>query len=716
MNILEALDAALPEMPARLARKSYPKLDPQVIAKQHFEHGEPVVLAKMPGSESFVRLTPEQWTLVELFDGRRSYAEVSVLVQEKTGVGFTEEDVKEFAAFLRDQTDLLYQTPLEKNVTLKQKLGAHRHKRKRFAFSDVTDITLHRWPRADDYLTKMKPHLRFVYTTWFTLLTLGCFCVMVWMWAGKFDEIWYDSFRFYNFTDKTLWDLVEFWFLFGAMAFCHESAHGMTCKHFGANVEKMEFLLMYFAPTFVCDVTQIWILGERRARMFTIIAGIWADLIICFFGTTIWWMTAPGMAIHDFAYKVIMVSGIGVTLLNLNPLIKLDGYYMLSELIGEADLKERSTLYVSEWVRRTIFRLPVEIEYVPRRRRVLYIVYALLSGLYGYLLIATVVLFLYHVLRSYTPEYAWIAGLLMGYLILKSRIRKLVRFMKDVYLDKKDRIRAWFTPARMATVSIVGLAVLFAPVWPDFVEGRFVLEPAHHAVVRAGVSGLVEQVLVAEGASVAAGAPLVRLRNLQVESSAAEADANLQQASARANQARLQYAGYGKAAREQQEAVQRREALVHQASFLVLSSPMSGVVVTPRLANLRGSYVEAGTAVAEVANPAKMIARIYIPEFVVRDVKVGTRVRLQMRSALVPLSAHLESIAPLSAENDPALNEKAQLNGIVPPPFYVGSVHLENDGSLRGGMSGIAKLFVRRRSLAEISGRFVRDLFQRRFW
>jgi putative peptide zinc metalloprotease protein len=716
MNILEALDAALPEMPAKLARRGFPKLDPQVISKEHLEHGVPTVLAKMPGSDSFVRLTPEQWTLLDLFDGERSYAEISALVQEKTGVGFTEDDVKEFAAFLRDQTDLLYQTPLEKNITLKQKLGAHRHKRKRFAFADVTDITLHRWPRADDYLTRLKPHVQFVYTTWFTLLTLACFCVMVWMWAGKFDEIWYDSFRFYNFTDKTLWDLVEFWFLFGAMAFCHESAHGMTCKHFGASVEKMEFLLMYFAPTFVCDVTQIWILGERRARIYTIIAGIWADLIICFFATTVWWMTAPGMAIHDFAYKVIMVSGIGVTLLNLNPLIKLDGYYMLSEVIGEADLKERSTLYVSEWVRRTIFRLPVEIEYVPRRRRVLYIVYALLSGIYGYLLIATVVLFLYHVLRSYTPEYAWIAGLLLAYLILKSRIRKLVRFMKDVYLDKKDRVRAWFTPLRTVAVSVIGLLVLFAPVWPDFAEGRFVLEPDEHAVVRAEVSGVVEQVLVAEGGSVATGAPLVRLRNRQLESKTAEANANLQQASARANLAQLQYAGYGKAAREQQEAMQRREALAHEASFLVLSSPIPGIMVTPRLENLQGSYVEAGTAVAEVANPAKMIARVYIPEFVVRDVKVGTRVRLQGRSAPIPISAYLESIAPVSAENDPALNERAQLNGIVPPPFYVGSVHLANDGSLRAGMSGNAKLFVRRRSLAEMTGRFVRDLMQRRFW
>ena len=87
----------------------------------------------------------------------------------------------------------------------------------------------------------------------------------------------------------------------------------MTCKHFGARVEKMQFLLMYFAPTFICDATQVWIVGDKKARISTIIAGIWADLMICVVATFIWWGTATGMYIHDFAYKVMMVTGIGVT-------------------------------------------------------------------------------------------------------------------------------------------------------------------------------------------------------------------------------------------------------------------------------------------------------------------------------------------------------------------------------------------------------------------
>lgn len=713
MNILEALEVALPELPAKGARRNYPKLDPQVIAKEHIEQGVPMVLAKMPGSDSFVRLTPEQWKLLELFDGERSYEQVAEALAERMAVPFSADDVKEFASFLQDQTDLFYRTPLEKNITLKQKLGADRHKHKKF---DITDITLHRWPHANEYLSQLQPHFEFVYTPWFTLLTLFFFGVMAWMWADKFGEIWSDSFAFYNFTSKSAWDLVEFWFLFGAMAFFHESAHGMTCKHFGANVEKMEFLLMYFAPTFVCDVTQIWIVGDRKARLATIISGIWIDLVICSVATTIWWATPTGMGIHNFAYKVIMVSGIGVTVLNLNPLIKLDGYYMFSEISGEVDLKERATLYLSGWVRKHVFGLPAEVEYVAHGRREFYISYGLLSGVYSYSLIAFVILFAYHVLRSYSLEWGWVPALLLGYVMLKSRIHTLGRFMKLVYLDKKERVRAWFSHGRMAAVGAMALVLLFVPFWPDFVEGRFVLEPVRHAVVRADVPGVVAHAPVEEGQTVSQGTLLLKLRNLELESAAAKAAADLRVASARSTEASLHYAGLGVAEREWQQAQERSQTLADQLARLQLSSPITGVVVTPRLSDLVGQYVAAGTQLVEVADASTVLARIYIPEFRMRDVHVGARARLQPRSEIFPIAGTLMSIATVSTQLDPALAEKAQLSGLTPPQFYVGSVQVQNDGRLREGMTGTAKIFVRRRSIAAFAWRFVRDQVERRFW
>lgn len=716
MNILEALEVALPDLPAQAAQRRFPKLDPRVISREHLEQGERVVLAKMPGSDVYLRFTPDQWRLLQLFDGERSYAQIADLIHQQANVAFTEEDVREFAASLEGQGDLFYKTPLEKNITLRQKMSSERHKRGRFHVADVTDIPLHTWPHADAYLTTIKPYLEWIYTSWFTLLTLVMFGVMIWMWTDKFGEIWSDSFAFYNFTAKSSWDLLEFWLLFGAMAFFHETAHGLTCKHFGARVEGMQFLLMYFAPTFMCDCTQVWIVGDKKARISTIIAGIWGDLMICVVATFIWWGTATGMWVHDFAYKVMMVTGIGVTILNLNPLIKLDGYYLLSELINETGLKEESTVYVSSWVRKHIFRLPAEVAYVPRHRRVLYIVYSVLSGIYSYLLIAVVVVFVYHVLLNYTPEWAWLPALLLGLRLFKSRIVMLERFMRTVYLDKKERVLAWFTPVRAALLGVAALALFFAPLWPEFVDGRFALEPLRRTLVHTEVPGIVTEVLGDEGQPVAAGAPLLRLRNLELESAAALAGADLSSASAQAVRASMSYENFGPAERERQQSTARQRSLAEEVKLLEVTSPIGGVVTTPRLHDLLGSYLKSGTEVAEVADLSTMKARIYIPEFSMRDVRPGARVRLHAESQFQPWSGTLASLAPASSLIEAGLIEKAQLEGLRAPRFYVGNVELQNHGDLREGMRGDAKIQVGRRSAADFAWRFARDLVGRRLW
>jgi len=717
MNIAQALDAALPELPERVIRRDKPKLDPRVIAKERVEDGILNVVAKLPGTLSILTIVPEEWKLVQLFDGSRSYQEISDLSAEATGAFFSEDDVREIAGFLYDDTDFICKTPLEKNIILQQQLRGQRGKKlKRSRMADFTDITIKEWPNADQYISRLYPKLKFIYTPAFVLFTILLFAVMLWMWADRFGEIWSDSFEFYNFTTKSGKDLVEFWFLFAFMAFFHESAHGLTCKHFGGNVEKMGFTLMYFAPSFFCDASQAWVYASRWQRVAVSIAGIWIDLIICVFATVVWWGTATGMAIHDLAYKVMMVTGIGVSLLNLNPLIKLDGYIIFADLVHQQDLKEKSTAYLSSLVRKTIFRLPVEVEFVPRRRRAFYIIYAILSGLYGYLLLSFLMVLTYHILHSYTPEWAFVPALAAGYWVFKGRIHTLVKFMKIVYLDKRERVKAWLTAPRVTALSTAALLVIFLPLWPDFIEGRFVLEPAHKALVRAASPGTVTHVLAREGQSVSAGQPLVELSNLQMESAAAGADADMHVASDQVNLALLRYGDFGPVEYKRQAMAERNRTLVSQVALLRITSPISGVVVTPRVDDLLGAYLDRGEEVAEVADLSTMTARIYIPEFAMREVRLGSKVRLQTESQVVPLTATLSEVGPAATAAEPGLIPKEQLKGVTPPRFYVGSALLRNAGELREGMTGTAKIFVTRRSIAEFTWIFAHDLIDRKIW
>lgn len=716
MNIVRALEVALPEMPERIVRSQPPRLDPRVIAKEHIEKGVAVVLVKMPGSELVFRFIPLQWQLIQLFDGKRTAAEVAELFTAESGAEASEEEVQELASFLQTDTPLLYKTALEKNISLQQELRAAREKRKKSQGIDFSDIVIKTWYNADGYISKLYPSVSFLFTPWFAWTSVLMFALMGWMWWDRFGEIWNDSFAFYNFTQKSGSDLLEFWFLFGAMAAFHETAHGLAGKHYGATIERIGFTLMYFAPSFFCDSTQVWVLGGKWARIVTAFAGIWLDLVLCFFATIVWWATATGMPVHDWAYKIMMITGLGVSILNLNPLIKLDGYLIFSELVAEPSLKESSTEYLSGLVRRHIFRLPVEVPYVPRRKRVFFAIYAVLSGLYSYLLLSFLMVITYHILRSFNPEWAFVPAALIGVWVFRSRIKMAVSFMKMLYVDRKQSLRAWFTPARTAFAGLAAAIILFVPVWPDFVPGPFILAPVQMAVLHATVPGVVTGVSVREGQSVAAGTPLLQMRNLALESQAAQAQQASSESSAHATQAALRYRDFAAAEQERLHRAEDSRLAQDELQQLSVNSPIAGVVTTPHIRDLVGRSLDEGDLLLQLADTSAMKANVYIPEFSMRDIRVDERARLLIDGRVMPLSGTLSRVSATSTPIAEGLVPREQLQGLNPPRYYMGTVILPNDGGLMPGMTGSAKILVARRSIAGFAWRFGADLFRRKVW
>jgi multidrug efflux pump subunit AcrA (membrane-fusion protein) len=257
---------------------------------------------------------------------------------------------------------------------------------------------------------------------------------------------------------------------------------------------------------------------------------------------------------------------------------------------------------------------------------------------------------------------------------------------------------------------------LFVPIWPDFQDGLFLLEPARQALVRASVQGTVVQVFVDEGQRVVAGQPLASLENLDLESNLARVRADLRAASARAIQSQLRYGDFGTAEHERLRLVQEESSLSEEAGRLQLLSPFAGVVATPHLRDLRGTSFEEGAPVVELIDDSALRARIYIPEFAMHDIRVGAPVRLRVQSRVLPVTGILRSISADWTPLDPSFSQKEQLAGINPPRFYMAESWLDRAAELRPGMTGIAKIRVGRRSMASLSLRFVRDLVGRRVW
>src|SRR5512136_319099 len=97
MNITRALTAALPEIPARAMAQRCPRLDPGFTFKEHLEDGERVIRVYIPSVGAMFKFPPQNWALVQLFDGKRTCEEVAALYSEQTGIKYTAEVVQEFA-------------------------------------------------------------------------------------------------------------------------------------------------------------------------------------------------------------------------------------------------------------------------------------------------------------------------------------------------------------------------------------------------------------------------------------------------------------------------------------------------------------------------------------------------------------------------------------------------------------------------------------------
>jgi putative peptide zinc metalloprotease protein len=717
MNISQALNVALPDIPARTMAQYSPRLHPAVVSKEHLIDREWLVRVYVPGVDAIFTFPPRDWKLIQLFNGVRSYEEIAELYQQETGTEWAVEDIRALSDDL-ESIDFWYKTAQEKNILLMQKSADERRKllKKKKRWGDLGFVTFPAF-NPDALLTWLHGRIEFVYTWWFTLLTLCGFGFMVGIFIAHWSELIHDSLQFFNFADKSLVDLAIFWGLTFVLSAIHESAHGVTCKHYGARVPAMGFALVYLSPAFYTDVSEGVVRGTPAQRLLITVAGVWSELCVCAIATPLWWGTAPGTPIHEFAYTLILITGIAVVLLNWNPLLKLDGYLILCDVLNILDLKEHSTAYVSAWVKKHIWKLPVEVPFVPRHRRLGFAFYAITSGLYSYTVLFVLARFVGNVFHNYTAEWSFIPELATAAIIFRSRIRTLFTFMKFVYLDKKDRIRVAFTPALRWGLAAAVAIFLLLPLWHDSISGRLLLEPVERAVVRTTLPGAVSAVYAKEGQLVSAGAPLLKLRNLEIDSQLAQTRAGLAMAGSRANSALLRNAGLGSASQDRERLRLQTNVLTAESRELEIRSPISGTILTPRVGDRLGSFLSAGTEVVEVANLSSMRGRIYISEYDFSRFQTASEARVGVDGLFGKRNARPGSISPVSSEIAPGLIDLTKYQGLRPPKFYVMDLLIDNsDGKLKPSMSGTARIYGRRRSLAGLGWEGISDFFGRKIW
>jgi putative peptide zinc metalloprotease protein len=715
MNLSEALDAALPEIPKnQLRRKNPPQLDPELIVREDTLDGEAVVVVYQRSTTNIYRFPPIQWELVRLFDGQKSFEEIS---QEfsSTFAPMTPEDVREFASTM-DGSNFWYRSSQEKNIALSEKLRAERSRRSEgHAGANLAHIAFSAWD-PDAYLTRVDAAIgKYIYSQWFTALVVLLFLFEVFIFVSKWNLLSHDIPLYYNFSKKSLGDLASFWIIFFVIGFFHESSHGLSCKHFGGEVHSMGFMFLYLAPCFYVDVSESWVSATRLQRLATIIAGIWIEMVLCGIAMIVWTNTAVGEPIHDFAYEIILITGLAVIVINMNPLIKLDGYYFFTEWIGIPDLKERSTAFLSGWVQNHIFRLPVDVPIVPRRRVALFAAYAFVSGLYSYVLLLSFVRLVFNILTHFIAEWALLPALLLAFVIFRSRLRIFGKFVGRVYESQKERTLRHLTPMRAAVLAVLVL-LLALPIWRDRVSAYYLIDPSEVRILRAAVPGTVRQVYVGEGELVQQGQKLAALDSLTQETHSTEAQADLEFAQDRVADSEVNHRGLGSAVTARGEAMRMNAAASNESKSLIVNAPFDGIVMTSSPGNLTGKNVGQGEELLKVAKVNPPTIRIFVPVSSLDRVQMGDLVACNTKGAFQHLKLRLTALDGAAVPLPDGILPAQQYIGIQMPTFYEARIASAGGADLRPGTAGRAIIFGRRRSVLERIYDSLRDLARSYVW
>jgi hypothetical protein len=636
-----------------------PRCRAQLIVRPLGERGQHVV--KDPVAESYYELGPEEAFLLQKLDGGRNAQEVCAEFARKFGRPLDESELSEFLE-LAQESDFLD----DKSIATAPVLAASA---KSEAPRDDQSILHWRFSlmNPDRLLAAMEPHLRFLWTRAFVIVST---CAIVFAAVILFNQ---RDAAVSQFAHAFHWQtLLIAWIALVLMDWAHEFAHGLTCKHWGGRVREIGVYLIYFTPSLFCNVSDAWLFKEKSRRMWVTLAGGWCDLCVWALAVFIWRATMPDTLLNHLAWIVMGVTGV-LSFFNFNPLLKLDGYYLLSDAVALPNLRQRSWDRWTGFLRCTLWGAPAPDSAL---RGTFLLLFGFLSWAYSVLLLLALTCWaIWYVGQSWGRPGALLAAG-MGAWVMRSQFDGIFQGeVRNMIRTRRRRTLAW-----IAGAALVAAALLWLPV-PDRASGAFELRALRRADVRAPVAGLLKAVYCTEGQR---SRPAMRWRCLMFPTCLRAWREPMRRWMNLAPHIRTRRYGAARvSAASVSEEVDLRDAevaaeeavlagLKHEADFLTdrqsrlrITTPVAGSVCTPRLAQQVGRFFSEGELICLIEDPSDLEAEIRVPEQSVRFVRVGQSVTLRPRATVLKtVQARVTRIAPAATTQSAQMPHQRLLRAV----------------------------------------------------
>lgn len=443
--------------------------------------GQVVYNIKDPVTGNYFRLREPEFWLISQLDGVTSYEEIADRFRQKFGLEIGANNVGQFVALLEQKYFLENQRA--EQVVSRKSLG---HEERESLFSRLLFVKLKAVnpKRLLDFLVKVYRPFHspfwFVAEAFLILFGIGVLLANSSYFAVRFSEVF------------NIGSIVTIMMSFFILVTLHEIAHGLICRYYGGEVRELGFLLMYFQPCFYCDVSDAWLFEKKRQRLAVTFAGPFFSFVLMAVAVVVWRVTVPGTFVNEIARLIGIIVWV-TQLFNFNPLIKLDGYYLLSDWLEIPNLRQKSFDYFGNAFKRSLLGWPIEKPRLTGRERKIFLIYAIAAIIYSVSLLG----YLFWLLAGFLSDSFGGLGLILLLAILFFTLRtsfvrlgrgtiQHIRYMKQIF---KNRTRL----VTYIVLLVVVVLLFFVIPFPHRVTGNVTVRPVAEFSLLINDFGLLEK-------------------------------------------------------------------------------------------------------------------------------------------------------------------------------------------------------------------------------
>ncbi len=560
-----------------------------LVTNRQVHQGQAWYVVKDPIGLNYYRFRPEEYALLEMLDGEASLEDLKDDFELKFPPRrITVDEVSRFVSTLHRSGlvigDRAGQGP-QLNERRKQKVWMEWK-------TWMRSIMCLRFRGIDPdwILNKITPWLGWVFSPPALVIALVYILSALMVVLSNFETFRSKLPEFHQFFAAGNWFYLAA--ALGITKVIHEFGHGMSCKYYGGECHEMGFMLLVFTPCLYCDVSDSWMLPSKWKRMMIGAGGMYIELIMAATATYLWWNSHEGI-FNQMCLNVMFVSSVSTLLFNANPLMRFDGYYILSDMLEIPNLRTKATTSLGRIAKKWCLGMKLQDDpFLPKRHQALFALYAVASTLYMWILMTSIFLFVWNAMKPYRMEALGRGLALFGiYGLIYRPISGIYKFLKVP--GRRDEVKSLNMTITAVVVSLIiasiGLIPLSQRVWC-----AAELRPRGEEMVYVTVDGQLEELLVEAAERVEKGQELARFSNIDLELQIADLEG--QESGYRARLASLERERFTDTAagmeigtvEESLKSV--REQLQKKRRYqqeLVLKAPRTGLVLPPETVDER---------------------------------------------------------------------------------------------------------------------------------